>query len=304
MNQATSSTATTASKVVASAPPFTISPVKKGDRHLKILVYGKHGVGKTTLAGSAADVDAMNDVLLINVESGDMVFDDNDRIENPDRLLEVEINSFKQAAKVYEYLTSHISLWKRVDAGDEEAKQKLTNYQAMLTGEPADEIEKLYRFKTVIVDSLTELQAYCMYGLLGLDGAFDLGKIDDDMKTAEFAEYKKNNNMVNLLVRAFRDLPMHVIILCGSSYTQDEQKKFHYTPDLTGKLSTQVQGYFDIVGYLVSGAPNDKGIAQRRLYVQPVGKWDAKNRRSSYKEAFFDDPTMRSILKSVGLLQT
>ncbi len=308
MSQATTSTATGANVGVKakSTPPFKLSTIHEGNRWLKILIYGKHGAGKTTLAGSAADLDQMNDIFMINVESGEMVFADNERIQHPDRIDIADVSNFKQAAKMYEFLSSHIALWKRVDAGGADGEQallKIRQYEAALRGVEVDEVVKPKRYRTVIVDSLTELEAYCMYGLLGIHGEFDLGQIDDDMKTAEFAEYKKNNNMVNLLVRAFRDLPMHVIILCGQTYNQDEQKKFHYAPHLTGKLATQIQGYFDVVGYLAVGAANDKGDSPRRLYVQPVGKWDAKNRRSSYREAFFDNPTMTSILRGFGLLQ-
>jgi aspartate 1-decarboxylase len=308
MNQVTTSTATGANVGVRvkSAPPFQLSTIQTSNRWLKILIYGKHGSGKTTLAGSAADVDQMNDIFMINVESGEMVFADNERIKHPERIDIADVSNFKQAAKMYEFLASHAALWKRVDAGGEDgaqALQKIRQYEAALRGVSIEEIAKPKRYRTVIVDSLTELEAYCMYNLLGIHGEFDLGQIDDDMKTAEFAEYKKNNNMVNLLVRAFRDLPMHVIILCGQTYYQDELKRFYYAPHLTGKLATQIQGYFDVVGYLAVGSPNDKGDAPRRLYVQPVGKWDAKNRRSSYREPFFDNPTMTSILQGFGLLQ-
>jgi len=293
----TSSTATTAPKKVASPPPFTISSISKGHSWLKILIYGKHGSGKTTLAGSAVDVPAMGDIFMINAESGQLVLQDNPRIKNAEEIDIANVSNFKQVAKMYEYLSAHC---KHRDTNNVEMLRK---QEAWLKGVEPEELEVPRKYRTVIIDSLTEIEAYCMYGLLGIHGDFDLAQIDDDMKTAEFAEYKKNNNMVNLLVRAFRDLPMHVIIICGQAYEQDELKRFHYGPSLTGKLRSQVQGYFDIVGYLATGSAKEGEATPRRLYIQPVGKWDAKNRRSSYQEAFFDDPTMGSILKKVGLLQ-
>lgn len=300
MAQATTSTATTAPKKVKSAPPFKLRSVNSGDQWLNIMVYGKHGAGKTTLAASAADVDPMNGIFMINAESGDLVMDSNSRIDTPENIQIADVSSFRQVVKMYEFLSSHCRLR---DSPTEANIQKMKEYQAWMTGIEVEDIDEPIMYRTVIVDSLTEIEAYCMYELLGIQGEFDIAQIDDDMKTAEFAEYKKNNNKINLLVRAFRDLPMHVIILCAETYTQDEMKKFHYAPYLTGKLSTQIQGYFDIVGYLQVGAPDESGNNPRRLIVQPVGKWDAKNRRSSFKDPYFPDPTMGSILKSVGLLQ-
>ena len=120
------------------------------------------------------------------------------------------------------------------------------------------------------------------------------------MPTAGFTEYKKNNNMMNRTIRAFRDLPMHLVVIASSVYEQDDQKRMFFQPALSGKLRGQIQAHFDIVGYLAAGA-SKAGAAPRRLYVQPVGKWDAKNRRSVYTEPFFENPTMGSILKDVGL---
>ena len=292
-----SSTTTKPPVAPQKAPPFAISSVRKGDRWLKILIYGRQGAGKTTLAGSAVDVSRMRDVLFINIESGDLTFEDNPRIQNVDKLDQVEVNNFKQVAKIYEFLSSHCKF------RDTDNQEKLRQYESWLKGCDPEDIKEPRKYRTVVIDSLTELEAYCMYGLLGIHGEFDITQIDDDMKTAEFSEYKKNNNMVNLLVRAFRDLPMNVVIVAAQEYAQDELKRFHYTPALTGKLKTQVQGYFDIVGYLSRATPDDKGNAPTRLYIQPIGKFDAKNRRASYKESFFDDPTMSSIMKAVGLMQ-
>src|SRR4051812_24013364 len=51
-------------------------------RYLNGLFYGRHGAGKSTLVGSAADVPEMDDVLVIAAEGGDIVFENNPRIKN------------------------------------------------------------------------------------------------------------------------------------------------------------------------------------------------------------------------------
>ena len=132
--------------------------------------------------------------------------------------------------------------------------------------------------------------------------------ISGDIDTAGWPEFRKNNEMVKMLCRAFRDLPMHVIFICAEQWSQDEHKRYHYTPALTGKLSSQVQGFMDIVGWIVPGpVPEGKEEAPRRVYIQPVGgtggmpKFDAKNRRPVYTKAYFDDPSMDSIMTLTNL---
>lgn len=292
-SQATS-TSTRASNKPAKAPPFSIQKVTAESQWMKILIYGMHGCGKTTLAGSAVDVEAMGDVLMISAESGNLTLLDNSRVVNLDKLDSIPVNNFDSVVKIYEYLTSHI---KFRDLGNDE---KLIEQEAWLRGCEPSEIETPRKYRTVVLDSLTEIEAYCMYKLLGTHGEFSTSMLDEDTKTAEFKEYKQNNNMVNLLVRAFRDLEMHVIVLAGRAFEQDEMKKFLYSPQLTGKLRTQVQGYFDIVGYLVTGKVGDDGIAPRRLFVQPEGRWDAKCRFAAFKSGHFDNPTLSSMMKDLG----
>lgn len=277
--------------------PFQIQSMQTRERWLKMLVYGRHGAGKTDLAGSSVDVESMRGVVMVDAESGDMTLADSDRIKNKDLISHIRVTNWKQVAKVQEYLKAHCTLR---DRGDKEGLKRL---QAQVTGEDPKDINEPMIFNTVIVDSLTEVETYCLYGIMSVDTA---KVIEGEMEVAGWGEFRKNNEMVKLLVRAFRDLPMHVIFVCAESYNQDELKKFHYTPSLTGKLSSQVQGFVDIVGWLTIGLPVEGKEAPRRLYVQAVSggpRFDAKNRRSVFKSAFFEDPTMSTIMKGIGLLK-
>jgi hypothetical protein len=196
---------------------------------------------------------------------------------------------------VQEFLKGHCI---RRDKGDIEGMRQV---EASLKGVHPSEIVKPREFRTVIIDSLTEIEAYCMYGLLKVDEGTILTGASDEIDVARFDEFRKNNMMMQVLVRALRDLPMHVIFVCSQQYTQDEMKRFHYGPQMTGKLAAQIQGFVDIVGFLRAGQADGEGKAPRRLYVQPVERFDAKNRRASFQGAFFDDPTMLSIMKAIGL---
>jgi len=276
--------------VAVKAPPFQISSIHNKSRWLKLFVYGNYGTGKTRLAGSAALVPQMRDVLMIDAEAGDLtIATQEDTAEHIDV---VRVSTFKELARVQEYLKVHCKL------RDEDNEEKLKELEKLLFTD-YDPDKKARRFNTVIIDSLSEAETFSMYQLLGIT---ENTRLDEETQMAEWAEYKKNNSQILRLVRAFRDLPMNVIITSAAAYTQDEFKRFVYQPALTGKLSKQVQGFMDIVGFLVVTA-DGSGEDVRRMFVQPSAKYDAKNRLSSYKGSYFDNPSMGSILQAVDLLE-
>ncbi|UTC29936.1 hypothetical protein STASHLEY_00020 [Brevundimonas phage vB_BpoS-StAshley] len=311
-----------AQRAPVSPGAFSFMPVKsvKKSKYLNILMYSAAGGGKTTLAGSAADVpestyskgfqdmdSESSDVLLVSAEGGDIVFDDNPRIKHPGRIDMMKADRIEQVQKVYEWLKYHIHARDLNNGqGDEAQLRKLQNTaffgNGAITLEEADEIApdfdnaRLRRYRTVIIDSLTDIEAQNMNHIMGIsDKGFDIG---DDIQVAGFGEFRKNNNTIQQLVRAFRDLRIHVIIICGQKYQQDELKRFHYGPWMTGQLATQIQSFVDIVGYMVPSATAE-GKEIRKLYVQPVPqvKFDAKCRIASYKKPSFDDPFFIDILR-------
>ena len=277
--------------------PFRITGKPEvGAKYIKILLYGAYGSGKTTLAATAVDVPQMRDVLFLDVESGEMTLDDNPRIDNSDMIDRIRVTDFEQVAHVQEFLKAHCVARDRGDI------EKLRALEARVKGlNPAD-IETPRQYRTVIVDSLTEVNEYAMYNLLGLstDMKLDIEKMD----VAEWPEFRKNNQMMQLVVRAYRDLPMNVILVTSSQYTQDEMKRKFFAPNMTGKLANQVQGFMDVVGYLVTGKVPEGGVeAPRRLFVQPTGNFDAKNRRSQFRQAYFDNPDFEEIMSGLGMLK-
>lgn len=282
-----------APKTPVKAPLFRIMPLKAlaRSRRVKVLVYGKYGAGKTSLAASAVDVPSMRDVLLVSIEGGEMSAHDNPIFQQDDLIDVVQVRGFKELQPIKDFLTAHIIF------RDNNEEDKLRAIQERVLG--VEEDTRLRRYNTVIIDSLTELNDLCMADLLGLaDGM----TFTQDLPTAEFKEYKQNFNKIQMLVRMFRDLKMNILFTCATSYEQDEQKAYHYTPMLTGRLSTQVQGFFDLVGFLVTGVATEDSAAPRRLWVQPVGgKFDCKSRLSACRKPYFDNPTMMKIMSEVGL---
>lgn len=106
----------------------------------------------------------------------------------------------------------------------------------------------------------------------------------------------KSREMIQFLVRRYRDLAVHSIFICGRDIEQDMFKKFHYFPLLPGKLANDVRGLVDIVGYL-DKIPQEGGGVIRRLYLEGGfygGAYIAAKHRfgSNLKGLWVDNPTM------------
>lgn len=227
----------------------------------------------------------MLDGLFIDAESGDMSIEDS--------LLDVvHVSKYSQFARVYEFLKLHC----RAREMDDTAA--LAKLEGQFRGRYVDgvfvpaEVTTPKRYHSVIIDSLTEIQKMAMYQLMGVT----IGDVALDMEpdNPQFKEWGQAAEMIRLLVRSFRDLPMNVLIVCAEQVVQDEKKQMHKLPALPGKLAKEIQGFLDMVGYLVS-APNEQGIISRRLYLQPGRTYDAKNRFKHYDGAYIDNPSMAAI---------
>jgi hypothetical protein len=283
------------------APPFELGMKPDQTRWFKLLVYSKPGGGKTTLLGTAADVPHMKDVLFIDAESGELAIEDNPRIskEGQVHLIEnrIRVSTVKQVGYIYEWLVQHV---KDRDANNLE---RMKRTESALRGREVTEPVKIF---TVMIDSLTDIEKYNMMALLGLkDDMMELpdpNKVDD-IDTATWDEFKKNNQIIQMLLRRFRDLPVHLLVACGETYSADEMKAMYFNPALTGKLASQVQGFFDIVGRITIEPKGATGEFERKLWVQPIGRFSAKNRRAMFKGTHFVNPTMHDIMKGIGLLR-
>ena len=113
--------------------------------------------------------------------------------------------------------------------------------------------------------------------------------------------------MVQFLIRRYRDLPINSIFICGQQIDQDARKVFHYEPMLPGKLSNDVRGLVDTVGYLRK-IPTEGGKIIRRLILEGGmhggAHIAAKHRYGSNLQGLWvDDATMATLYK-MGLDQS
>lgn len=281
------------------------------------VIYGDYGVGKTWLAGSTIFVPEMRDVLYVALEGGEKGLREvakicrQNNIDPNKHMLVIPVENYKQYAFIYEFIRLHIGFR---DADDIVKLRKLEGQirrviktddgVVSLTADilnDEDQMAKLIpepkRFRTVITDSLTEAQKYCMYQILGIDPTKQ--KIDAEPDAAQFQDWGKSREMIQFLVRRYRDLPMHSWFICGRDIEQDNFKKFHYYPLLPGKLADDVRGLVDIVGYYEK-IPQEGGTVIRRLFLEGGvygGAYIAAKHRfgSALKGLWIDNPTMQML---------
>jgi hypothetical protein len=228
----------------------------------------------------------MLDVIALDAEAGDASFSDRPNIDV------VRVTSFSQVARVQEFLRLHCQ-WR--DTPGDEAVEELIKLETRFRDDAGYEVTKdnVKRYRTLIVDSLSEVQKYCMYQLLGIKVGAQ--RLDVETPAPEWAEWGKQAEMIRLMVRTFRDLPMHVIFVCSEQVGEDDKKRRIRRPNLSGKLAGEVQGFLDTVGYMVLFKGED-GEYKRRLYITPGQTFQAKHRLPGNTVAYIEEPTMAKLL--------
>lgn len=190
---------------------LAISRPQEAIKYLNLMIYGDSGAGKTLLAGTAAFVEELSPVLFVDVEGGTLTLSHFDDTADIDV---VRVENWKQMQKVYDEL---------------------------YTGK--------HPYKTVVIDSLTEMQKMAMSSVLG---AGDKKSIEAVGNLPEFKEWHINTEQMRRLVRAFRDLPINTIFTCLAMDQPDPRREsvIRKTPALTKKLAAEIPAFFDILFYL------------------------------------------------------
>jgi hypothetical protein len=293
-------------EIPMAAPLFTMRPVADVFDWQNILIYGDFGTGKTYLAATAVLVPEMCDILYVSLEGGEKTLKEIVRLckannIDPNRIMVIPVQTYQQYSYVYEFLKIHVK------ARDNDDVATLRRLEAQVKGIPncgqmtpeqlAAAIPNPIKIKTVITDSLTEAQKYCMYQVLGINPTNQ--KIDAEPDQAQFQDWGKSREMIQFLVRRYRDLPIHSIFICGQEIEQDTKKQFHYSPMLPGKLSDDVRGLVDTVGYLIK-IPQEGGQIARRLYLEGgyySGAYIAAKHRygTKLKGLWLDNPSMKTL---------
>lgn len=241
-------------------------PVRASDyaheRKLNILVYGDPGVGKTTFAASADEIPSFRKTLHIDIEGGSMSFEH--------RYPKVEI--------------IHLDEYDQKDQW-----QKLYDiYEHLRDNRGAG-------YGTVIIDNLSEAQKIAMIKVMedAKLRADDPDKIEPEVPRQR--DWGVNLERMRMMVRSFRDLPVHTIITAHEKEaTNPRTGAIKKAPSLSGKLTNEVAGFFDIV--LRMYVVEIDGVDTRVIATAASEDYIAKD-RSDRLPKYVQDPTMAEIYK-------
>lgn len=252
-----------------------------------MLVYGPSGIGKTQLAGTSNEVEAMRDILYADAEGGVRT------IRHQKGIDYVRVTNFRMLRQLYEFVRRHCQ------ARDADDIQQLIQLERMLKPDAGDiSAENVKRYNTVVIDSLYEVQKYLLYQVLGVD--MTTYSFANAMRPTTWDDWRNVLDQLRAMIRQFRDLPINVIMTCNEGIESEEGVEVSVgtnLPGLQGKAAREVQMYFDVVGYyrMVTVKEGDTTISKRRLFLQPGPRHQAKNRFSEIKAPFIDSPTMEQL---------
>jgi hypothetical protein len=211
-----------------------------GDETLIILIHGESGVGKTPVSHTAPAPR-----LVLDSENGSRFV----------KGARIKWDPNSEAPPV------HDGTWETCVVQCRDFQTFLNAYAWLNSGQ--------HPFRSVLVDSLTELQKRCKDQIKGTDEVVNerqWGILLDRMEKA---------------VRELRDLTMHptnpiqaVVLL---ALTDDKTGKFR--PLIQGALGKSIVGFVDVIGYLYVDS-DDQGLPMRKMLVQPIGPYVAKDRTS------------------------
>lgn len=121
-------------------------------------------------------------------------------------------------------------------------------------------------FRSVVVDSLTEIQKRCKDTISG-------GETPSERQWGELLI------KMELKVRELRDLmfhptnPLDAVLILALTDPRGRKAK----PAVQGALGLSLPGYVDLEGYL-DAFPDDEGGLERRMLIQPHPEFEAKDR--------------------------
>lgn len=251
-------------------------PLKSQDTPIKLLLYGDAGSGKTRLAGTAAEVADMREVLFMNFEGGDLTIRGREIRTTENKLDTIE--AFEN------------ELWA--------LSNKRKGYEDI---------------RTVVIDSATEIATMILEEVIERACGRDPKR---DRDTPYQGDYNTQLLIMRRLMRHARDLPMNVIVTAHARrlYARDDAKAqamgspISVKPEFPPRMEQSLAGYFDFIWYLDTAKVEVEGKTKlvRRLKVTPDDVYRIKTRGERFADKIGGtilDPTMEKIYKILQLTE-
>jgi phage nucleotide-binding protein len=146
-------------------------------------------------------------------------------------------------------------------------------------------------YKSLGVDSISETHKWALLTILDKEG--DTRKNKDLL---EQRDYGTASVQVRRLMRAFRDLPMHVFFTAHAKEVEFPREGRIRVPDLAGQMAEEVAGLMSVVGYLAQY--EEEGELHRTLLLHSFPKYRIKVRTpwGVVVNPELEDPTVGSLL--------
>jgi hypothetical protein len=234
---------------------------------IALLVHGEPGAGKSWL-GQTAPAPR----LVLDAEGGS---------RSPKRIVDGKVQRIPQITwDPHQGPPPVEGEWEtcRVKVRDFTTLQRVFEY--LNTGE--------HPFRSVIVDSLTEVQKRCK------DSIRDGDEVMNERMWGILLD------RMELLIRAYRDLvdhpikPIDALVILALSV----ERNFKFKPAVQGALGTSLPGYVDTEGFLAP-TMNEAGEEIRRLLIHPHERFEAKDRTHTLTAHYghtIDNPSVSEML--------
>jgi hypothetical protein len=188
-----------------------------------------------------------------------------------------------------------------IEGGTYSLRKAFPNVQRVRV-QSMDEMQRVYdqlrrgtNYKTVVLDSLTEIQKFSMDKIMEAAHAKDPDKIDID--APQLQQWGRNTEQTRRLIRAFRDLPMHVIATALVHEERDPRSNIIIKrPFFQGQLRQQAPGFFDLVLYMYKtvSSRNGETTVKRLMLTMGTDTCVAKD-RSDTLPPVITDPDIQTI---------
>ena len=253
--------------------------------YIKLLVYGASGVGKTRLCGTFDQDERTARALILNAAGNPITLRDN----SPPPIV-FDVTSFSDVSEVINFL--------RAPKPDHPFRKRY-------------DIPPDVNFKTVVVDTITELQRIIVYEVAGLP--YDVGSsgpIDlTQSPITRLADWNLILSRMLSLVSVLVQLPLHVVITAQERLITNETDSISsYVPMIQGAAQVHIPAYMNIVGRLVrrvrlpdGSVASSEDTGTRRtasvLFTESGGRYYAKNQYDPEIPRELVDPTATKLLR-------